>query len=375
MVDVVGRREAETERLPAMSTVAVMGAGGSLGRAVLAHLDADDRVERIIGLDVVPPPMPVAKLDFRTVDIRDRLLGQALAGADVVVHCLATSHLPDAPARGLLRTADEDTLFAVTVGGTRNLLDAAATVGVDKLVHVSSTSVYGAHPDNAVPLDESEPLRANPDFPFAYHRLLAEELVAKWDGDHPEVSVSILRAAPMLGPAADDVVARMLEAPRPLQVRGYAPPYQFVHVDDVAAAVALGVRTDLAGTFNVAADGWLSTGDMWAMLGRKPVTVPETVAFSVLRQLHARGLMPVPAGALHYLMHPVVVATEGLHAHGWGPIRSNREVLREFVGTNRGFLTLGRLRLRRRDVYVAAAAGLGMLAGLLLGWRAYRRSR
>lgn len=359
-----------------MSTVAVTGASSALGKAVLAHLDDDDRVARLVGVDVTPPEMPAAKLEFRTADIRDRVLDQALAGADVVVHCPPASAPPPPSGRALLPVPDEDTVFAGTVGGTRNLLEAAARVGVRKLVHLSSTTVYGAHPDNPVPLDEDAPLRANPDFPFAYQRLLAEELVAKWASEHRDVTVSILRAAPMLGPAADDVAAHAFESPRLPRVRGCAPPHQFAHVEDVAGAVSLAVRNELPGAYNVAADGWLSSGEVSALLGRKSVSVPETVGFSALGELHRRGLAVLPPGALHYLMHPVVVATERLHAYGWAPSRGNRDVLREFAATHSRFVTVGRLRLRRRDFVAAAVAGVGLLAAAgALGWRAVRSPR
>lgn len=358
-----------------MTTVAVTGASSALGQAVLAHLDADDGVDRLLGLDVTSPQMPAAKLDFRTADLRDPVLDQALSGADVVVQCPATSSLLNTPGRAWVTAPDEESVFAQTVGGTRNLLEAAARVGVDKLVHVSSTAVYGAHPDNPLPLGEEAPLRANPDFPFAYHRLLAEELVTTWAGEHPDVTVSVLRVAPMLDSAVDDVAAHAFEALRLPRIGECAPPHQFAHREDVAGAVGVAVRTELAGACNVAADGWLSSGEVSAILGRKPVSVPETVGFAVVGQLHRLGLGVFPPGALHYLMHPVVVATDRLHAHGWAPAYGNRDVLREFARAHTRFATIGRLRLRRRDLVAGACAGAGVVvAAAVLGWRAARRS-
>lgn len=358
-----------------MTTVAVTGASSALGQAVLAHLDDDDRVDRLVGLDVTSPQMPAAKLDFRTADTRDLLLDQALSGVDAVVQCPAVSSLLRVSGRAWLTTPDEDSAFAQTVGGTRNLLEAAARVGIDKLVHVSSTAVYGAHPDNPMPLEEEAPLRANSDFPFAYHRLLAEELVATWAGEHPDVTVSILRVAPMLDSAVDDVAAHAFEAPRLPRIGGYAPPHQFAHREDVAAAVGIALRTELAGACNVAADGWLSAGEVSAVLGRKAVSVPETVGYAAVAELYRLGLAALPPGALHYLMHPVVATTDRLHAQGWAPAYGNRDVLREFARTHARFVTIGRLRLRRRDFVAGACAGAGVVAAAaVLGWRALRRS-
>lgn len=345
-----------------MSTVAVTGASSTLGRALLARLEATPSVTRIVALDLAEPDMPVGKLAFRTADVRDRLLPHALEGADVVVHLAGRC----GPWR------DEDTMFACNVNGTRNLLAAADAVGVRKLVHLSSAAVYGAHPDNAVPLTEAAPLRANPDFGYGYHQLLGEELVAEWAAANRPAAVTVLRPAPMLGPGLDDFLARQLESPRLPVVSGYAPPRQFVHVDDVAEALTLSVTADLPGAYNVAADGWLATEELCALLGRKPVVVPETVAFAVAERLWRWGLSVLPAGALHYVMHPVVLDTTRLHDQGWAPARSNREVVREFTDAHREYLTVGRVRVRRRRIYIGVFAGAGLLGGLVIGRRATR---
>lgn len=349
-----------------MSTVAVTGANGAIGRALIARLDAERSVTRILAIDLGEPEMPVAKLEFRTADVRDALLPNALRDADVVVHLAARC----GPAH------DEDTMLARNVHGTRNVLAAADKVGARKLVHLSSAAVYGAHPDNPVPLPEDAPLRANPDFGYGYHQLLNEELVAEWAGEHPDATVTILRPAPVLGPGVEDFLARQLESPRLPLVRGYSPPRQFVHVEDVASALALAVVEDLPGPYNVAADGWLPTQELTSLLGRKPLRVPETVAFMAAGQLWALGLSELPAGAVHYVMHPVVLGTERLHDRGWAPTYSNREIVREFSATHRAYLTVGRVRLRRRNLVGAALAGVGLLAGsVAVGLRIRRRGR
>lgn len=348
-----------------MSTVAVTGANGAIGRALIARLDGERSVTRILAVDLLEPEMPVAKLEFRTADVRDPLLPNALRDADVVVHLAARC----GPAR------DEDTMLARNVHGTRNVLAAADKVGVRKLVHLSSAAVYGAHPDNPVPLSERAPLRANPDFGYGYQQLLSEELVAEWAGSHPDAMVTVLRPAPVLGPGVEDFLARQLESPRLPLVRGYSPPRQFVHVEDVAAALVLAVTGDLPGAYNVAADGWLPTEELTSLMARKPLRIPETLAFAAAEQLWALGISELSAGAVHYVMHPVVVSTERLHERGWAPTYSNREIVREFSASHRAYLTVGRVRLRRRHLALAALASVGLLAGAVLGFRARRHGR
>jgi nucleoside-diphosphate-sugar epimerase len=346
-------------------TVAVVGAANFVGAAVLERLDADRRVQRLLGLDCDEPKMPVAKLDFRPADIRDPLLSVALEGADVVVHVGLT---PDP-------MAAEDTMFAINVNGTRNLLEAAAQARVRRFVHVSSAAVYGAHAANAIPLDESAPLRANPDFSWAYHHLLAEELVTAWAQEHPDVTVTVLRPVTTLGPGANTFVARHLEQPLLPIVRENEPPVQLLHVDDLATAVQLAATTDLPGAFNVAPDGWLSARELAHLLGKRAVTIPEAVAFSAARSLWSHGVLGAPAGALHYLMYPWVLTSERLHDHGWVATRSNREVAREFAAEHRPYLSAGRLRVSRRTLHRSGTAAFSGLAYLTMTRARRRRQR
>lgn len=343
-----------------MTTVAVVGAASPVGQALLERLDADPAVSAIIGIDAVEPQMPVAKLTYRPTDVRDQLLALALAGADVVVHAAFTP----SPARA------EDAMFAQNVFGTRNLLAAAKRVGVRGLVLVSSAAAYGAHPDNDVPLTEDAPLRANPDFSYGHQRRLVEEDVAAWAEANPTVAVTVLRAAIVLGPGVDHFVCRQLEAPRILTVKGCEPPLQFAHTDDVAAAAHLAVSAGLRGAFNVAAEGWLPLEEACHLLGRKPLAVPEAVAYETTALLWRRGVGPAPPGVLAYLMHPWMVTCERLRAEGWAPEHSNREILREFATTHAGWLSFGTARVRRRDLYLTGFGVVGLLLGLMVGgWR------
>jgi len=352
-----------------MTTVAVIGAAGALGRAVLELLDDDADVHRLLGLDLTEPDMPVAKLVYRVADSRDPLLPQALEGADVVVHL---------GLRDLER--DVDSMHARAVDGTRNVLSACERIGARVLVHVSSASVYGAHSDNRVPMGESAPLRANGDFGYAFSHQVAEELVGAWAQRHPDVRVVVLRPAVMLGPGVGDFVTRHLLSPVLPMVRGYEPPFQVVHVDDVAAAVTLAVSGDLVGAYNVAADGWLAVADLCTLIGRRPVFVPEQVAFSGAAALYAHGLLSVPPVALHYVMHPWVLSAAKLHEAGWAAAHSNRETLRRFAADNAGRVTLGRHTARIRNLAMALAmaamAAVGSLGALV--WvvgAAWRRRR
>ncbi len=216
----------------------------------------------------------------------------------------------------------------VNVEGTRRVLDAAAAVGARKVVLMSSATVYGAWPNNPVPLTEDAPLRPNPEFPPAVQTAEVERLLADWRREHPGVAVVTLRPAPVLGAGAAHLLARILAAGPTVGVRAAATPVPGVHVDDGAAALVRACATDLVGVYNVAADRWLEADDAAALRARRVrVALPERLARGLLGASWASGLGDVPPGVVPYLMSPWVVANDRLRSSGWMPTSSNEEAL------------------------------------------------
>jgi UDP-glucose 4-epimerase len=344
-----------------MVSIAVTGASGLVGGALVAVLaDAPD-VERIVGLDVRVPQRRVARLEFHLADVAHTELKPLLEGVDVLVH-LASVVDP---------IPDEALMARINVGGTRRTLEAAAAVGVRKIVRVSPAAVYGAWANNAVPLDEDAPLRPNPGFAPAVQGAEIERLLAEWRQDHPGVVVTTLRTAPVLGPGAERLPSRLVLGRPALRLRGATPLVQATHVDDLVAALALVVLHDHPGTFNVASDGWLEPSELRALL--PPSRVPDLPSGLVARLLArswSSGLGDIPPGVLPYLEHPWVVTNERLKSIGWRPQRTNEEAVRagvEAMGPppRRGALV---------GVVLMALLGAGVTAWLLRRRRGARRA-
>jgi nucleoside-diphosphate-sugar epimerase len=342
--------------------VAVTGIAGFLGQRLLPRLEAEVDVERIIGLDVREPPRRSPHLELHRVDIAGQDLKPLLEGVDVLVHLAAIVD----------PIADEALMTRVNVEGTRRVLDAAAAVGVRKIVRLSTTAAYGAWGTNPLPLTEDAPLRPNPGFDTAVHAAEVERLLAEWQHDHPTVTITTLRAAPVLGAGAHHLWARLLTTPARVRVRGATPPVQVVHVDDVVRALALVVREDHPGVLNVAADGWLGTEDLNALVPRSLVPpLPADVLRRVLARLWTSGMGDVPPTVVPYLVFPWVVASDRLQALGWQPAHTNEETILETVDAR----PPSRVPRPRTVAIVAGVAAAGLVAGLLLGRRRRRRRR
>jgi len=288
-------------------------------------------------------------------DPAERLL-PTMAGATTVIH-LAWSHAN--PAAGSPGVSFPN-LPAVPANllALRRVLEAAGVSGVRRLVHVSSATVYGAWPDNPVPLAEDSALRPNPGFAYAVEKAEAERMVAEWADDHPEVLVAILRPTVTVG-SSGPALYQALGGTKAPQPDDGVRPMQFLDVNDLAAAVVYAWEHCLNGVFNVAPDGWITHEQARAIVGgvarlRLPGRLSGAVA-SAGWKFFRTG---TPAQARPYSVYPWVVANDRLRATGWVPERSNEEAL--VSSDTRSHWS--DLPPNRRQEMALAAAGVGVLA-------------
>lgn len=345
-------------------TVAITGASGYIAGRLIEDLAHDPAVDRVLAFDVREPSAPLpGNVIHDFLDVRDPALEARLAGVDVVVHLAFVMD----PIR------DEAQMRDVNVRGSQNVFHSAARAGVRKIVYSSSATVYGAHPNNDVPLTEESPLRANLDFSYPAHKLEVEFVVREFRAEHPEVLVTVLRPAIVFGPHVDNAWSHLLELPFLITIAGYEPPMQFVHEDDVARALRYAVFEDLDGAYNVAPADLLEFDELVRIIGRRRIELQEQGAFDVAERLWHLGLAEAPSGMLHYVMHPWVVSPEKLAAAGFRCERTSREALEETVERARRVLRFGRNRVEIALLLRSAAAGAGLTGALLL-WRRRRRA-
>ncbi len=127
--------------------LAVTGGAGFFGYHLARELHGRDGWSvRLLDIEEPPADDLETPADFRKVDVRDAdALRAALDGADAVVHGAAA--LPLYPREQIVST---------NVGGTRNVLEACRELGIGRVVHISSTAVYGVPKKH--PIEESDPL-------------------------------------------------------------------------------------------------------------------------------------------------------------------------------------------------------------------------
>jgi nucleoside-diphosphate-sugar epimerase len=331
-------------------TVAVTGAAGYVGAAVLRHLAEYDTAVRSVAL--VPrgakpdrEEWPAGVLS-RSADLLDPSLAELLSDVDVLVHTdLDTS--PD---------TDPVERTRYNVRGTETVLTSAAAAGVRRVILRSSAMVYGALPDNPVPIPDSAPLRAVPDGSLVADLLEIERLGRRAPRAHPGLHVTVLRPAIVTGPGVDTVFTRHFEAPRLLVVKDTEPCWQFCHLEDLAGALAFAaLHAELEGAYNVASPGWLAQEQIEESSGMRRMELPAGLALGAAERLHRLHLTPAPATDLQYVMHPWAVSTDRLEAAGYAAEYTNEEAFQALLDEVAGHHAALARRLGKKD----AAASLG----------------
>jgi nucleoside-diphosphate-sugar epimerase len=235
--------------------------------------------------------------------------------------------------------------------------------------------VYGARPDNPVPLPEDAPLGADQDGSVVGDLLEIEQLAERSARAHPGMAVTVVRPAALVGEGVDTLITRHFEAPRLLAVKGCPPRWQFCHVDDLVSALELAVSGEVTGAFAVGCDGWLGPEQLEELSGLKRIELPAGLTFATAQRLHRAGLTPAPVNDLHFVVYPWVVDCAALRAAGWQPSYDNAAAVAVLLDQRAGHHAVAGRRLDRKDATITAAGATVAVIGTAAIVRRARRRR
>lgn len=320
--------------------VLLTGAGTGLGRRVTTRLSAR-------GAEVVASRGALPSIE----ELRD---------VDVVVHLSAGDH--DAlAARG-----------ANALTGLADFVEGLSKFGVERLVLLSSAMVYGAWPNNPVPLTEDSPLRPDASFVFAHQLAQVEGVVDLWRCEDSTRRVAVLRPVLALSEDSDSSVVRALAAGMGHRFAEDDAPAQFLHLDDLASAVEVAVCEGLDGVYNVAPDSWVTGERVRALSGQGPrLKVPDRISDLIanLSWRFQRG--PLPPGLVPYVRHPWLVSNDRLKQAGWKPTVTNEQTYVE--GTEARWWTM--LTPKRKQELALGGMVAVLLGAIITTVVAVRRNR
>ncbi|MBN1946885.1 MAG: NAD-dependent epimerase/dehydratase family protein [Bradymonadales bacterium] len=248
--------------------VAITGISGYLGQLLAARLDADSRVESIVGLDIAEPAFRSPKVAFCRADLLRADLGKLLAGTEVLYH-LAFIVSPT-------RSYRYKELDRINVDGSNRVFSAAVSAGVQKIIYTSSIAAYGAHPDNPPLIEERCPLRPNQDWYYSRAKGRVERILDDLQKRRPELVIIRLRPSIFVGPSINNPLGKML------QDRLLVSTYRSTRLalcwdEDVVEALALALGHARSDLFNIAGDGSLTMEDIGELLDKRVVHLPPDV--------------------------------------------------------------------------------------------------
>jgi nucleoside-diphosphate-sugar epimerase len=306
--------------------VLITGGSGYFGTILAARAHAQGDAIRIFDLN--PPDPEVAgagPVEYVAGDIRDRTaVRAACASVDVVLHNVAQVPL----------AKDRELFAAVNVTGTANLLVAARDAGVAKVVHTSSSAVFGIPERN--PVREESPCRPLE----AYGRAKLEAELLCREAAASGLDITIVRPRTIVGHGRLGLMAVLFDivaAGGPVFVLGGGRNrYQFVHANDLADATLRAAARPGPSVYNI---GALEFGTMRETLqalvdhahtGSRVRSLPVAPARAGMRLLARCGLAPF--APYHWMLYGESLwfdVSKARRELGWEPMHSNASALIE----------------------------------------------
>ena len=318
--------------------VGLTGATGHIGSVLLRRLLDDPEIGHVRSVarrplasawaTSAPATGPGAdRLTHTTADLREPSARRALEGVDLLFHLAA--QVWQGRSAGSL-----EAMYGANVEGTRNVMRARPAAAV----FASSAAVYGAWPDNPVPLAEAREPRPNVECPYALQKLVAERTCLTEVPRH-----LIARLTAVLGPHADARVARAVLGYRIAvpAITGAAQAVQWLDENDaveglLAAGRALVDGAGLAGqVVNLAPSDWLGARDVAALAHSRVVELPRRLIVGGAEVGRRLGLSPFGVDRAVLITGPLALSGDkAAQLLGWRATKTSAEVLSEALKTD-----------------------------------------
>ena len=311
--------------------ILITGIASPLAARLAERLEADPRVEHLVGVDLREPVQELTRTEFVRADLRNPLVAKILdsSRADTIVHLSITA----APHRAGGRARMKE----LNVIGTMQLLAAAQkSTRLRKLVLKSTTAVYGSnYADPALFREEVAPGGA-PRSGYSKDAVEVEGYGRAFGRRRSDVTLTILRFANFIGADVESPLTRYLALPVVPTVLGYDPRVQLVHEDDAAEILYRSTMEEHPGIYNVAGPGIVYLSQAIRLAGKPSVPVPLPFVSGLAGMMRRTGMVDFSPEQLQFLMFGRVGSIDRVRSEfAWEPAFSTKDALLDFLRSGR----------------------------------------
>lgn len=292
-------------------TIAITGVSGYAASGLLSLLEADDDIEKIIGIDVRPWKGGFSKVDFFRDDIRSPEIGDILKKADVVCHLSFAGQ----------EVRDRQAAEHININGVKNILSACEKYCIKKIIIGGCSSVYGVLPPLGHQHSEGDAVLGKPaDNYFTSTAVKLEAVVDEFIRSHPDIQVTIMRISSVIGPHIDNMLEKAFSMQFSITCPDNGRSIQFIHEDDLGRALLAAIENDIAGVYNAAADDAMPLKSCFAQAGVKMISLPGRLSEFLADLGFNLLIFPFGKDYIRLLNKSICVSNEKLKsATGWQP--------------------------------------------------------
>jgi UDP-glucose 4-epimerase len=300
------------------------------GGRVAAALERDPEVEMLLGMGTGAPSVLLERTEYVRADSSYSLLARIVQATqvDTIVHTFLVVDSSSMSGRAL---------HEINVIGTMNLLAAAgaANSSVRQVVVKSSSVVYGTHPSDPAWFTEETPRSRPPRSRLERSLTEVESYVRDFADENPEVTVTLLRFANVLGKEITTPISRNLARGLMPCIAGFDPMIQFVAEEDVVRCLETVVLQSIGGTHNVSGDGKIPVSEMARIAGVWRLPISPVFTRQAAAPLIRLGWLDLPSELENLLRYGRGIDTTRLKAAGFefstssaGAVERHAEVMR-----------------------------------------------
>ena len=312
--------------------VLITGTGSRIGSELARRLETDPEFEYVAGLDTREPPIELESTDLLDADIRSPVIAKLIpqTRVDTVIH----NQIVRQPSAGMSASQAHE----INVMGSLQLLSACERAETVRTIVIrGSAGVYGAEP--AAPQFFTEEMTTLYAARTRFQRDVAEieNYFENYSRRHPQVTCTMLRYQPAIGPGVDSQVTRYLASPALPTYMGFDPRLQFVHERDGLEALVASVKNPVRGAVNVASPGTIGLTRIVRLTGKPTVPLLPGVFGPLVSAATRLGLPRLSPDFERLLRYGRGVAVDRLVEEvGYQPAYTTSSAVEEYIASLAG---------------------------------------